>query len=100
MEWKLEKRNQGVHTPAKQEFAGHLYTVFAINTSNDRSSREHLVLEAQYQQLTPFTSIVPLNFEAATVSHNPEGFTAPVKGTDVQGSRCSVAVGLYVHATS
>ena len=26
----------------------------------------------------PFTSIVPLNFEAATVSHNPEGFTAPV----------------------
>ena len=51
------------------------------------------MLEAQYQQLTPFTSIVPLNLEAATVSHNPEG-------TDVQGSRCSVAVGLYVHATS
>ena len=60
-------------------YSGHVGgSVFAINTSNDRSSREHLVLEAQFQQLTPFTSIVPLNFEAATVSYNPEGFTAPV----------------------
>ena len=71
-----EKKSRSSYTC--QEFAGHLYTVFAINTSNDRSSREHLMLEAQYQQLTPFTSIVPFNFEAATMSHNPEGFTAPV----------------------
>ena len=58
----------------------------------DLAENIYLVLEAQYQQLTPFTSIVPFNFEAATMSHNPEGF--------VQGSRCSAAVGLYVHATS
>ena len=38
----------------------------------------HLALEAQYQQLTPFTSIVPLSFGAATVSLKPEGFTALV----------------------
>ena len=60
--WKLGKRNQGVHIP--------------INTSN--LAENIFVLEAQYQQLTPFTSIVPLNFEAATASRNPEGFTVPV----------------------
>ena len=75
--WRLGKRNQGVHIPAKS-LQVIFYTVFAINTRNDRSSRGHLVQEAQHQQLTPFTSIVPLNFEAATVSLNPEGFTAPV----------------------
>ena len=31
--WRLGKRKQGVHTSAK--VAAHLYTVFAINTSND-----------------------------------------------------------------
>ena len=45
------------------------------------------MLEAQYQQLTPFTSIVPLNFEAATVSHNPEGFTARALMCKVQGAQ-------------
>ena len=65
--WRLGKRNQGVHIPAKS------FQVICTLSSLLTPAMTDLA-----EQLTPFTSIVPLNFEAATVSHNPEGFTAPV----------------------